>query len=65
VGLNDPFKKQANLAQKLFDKDCHRSIEHSGGQDVPKLDFEVMNVVKAAQWAVQRSQLLPNVGWYS
>jgi hypothetical protein len=65
VGLNDPFKKQANLAQKLFDKDCHRSIEHSGGHDVPKLDFEVMNVVKAAQWAVQRSQLLPNVGWYS
>lgn len=63
VGRNDPFRKQSDLAIRLFAKGT-KIVQHSGNHDVPKLDREIRAAVTATKLIIQRSELLPKKGWY-
>jgi hypothetical protein len=64
VGRNDPFLKQTVIAKKLWEKKRMRYVEHSGGHDTPRTEFDVRAAVAGARWAIQQSEIFQS-RWYS
>lgn len=54
-----PFMNEmADLARRLCDPKLVRIVQHSGGHSIPRKPSEILQVVQALEWAVDRASKL-------